>query len=110
MFQNISVIDALKKTMSGDAVLIDLRTEEEFRAGHLPMAVHGGEKIDNILKKNKDKAVILYCSYGNLSLKMAKEYGEEGYQLYSIVGGYHAYRGYIEIRKNDMWTMEWKNS
>ena len=111
MFYNISVKDALNMAVSGKAVLFDMRTKEDYQKGHLPMAIHvTEEELEEEVKKYEGKQVILYCTYGNASLKMARDFSEQGLDVYSIVGGYQAYNGYIEMKKDDMWTMEWKNS
>lgn len=109
MFHNISVKDALKLALSGKAQLFDIRTEEEYKKGHLPTAIFvKTEKIREHLNKSDEFLPILYCNYGNTSLQFARELSEEGFLVYSIVGGYHAYEGYVELQKNRVWTMEWK--
>jgi rhodanese-related sulfurtransferase len=115
MFENISVKNALKLVYEGKAILYDIRDEEAYRRGHLPMAQsvrrdHLEEllKISRHLQRN-GKLVILYCDYGNQSMHLAKELSDRGYGgIASMVGGYHAYEGYVEARKKDFWTMEWK--
>lgn len=109
MFHNISVKDALKLAFSGKAQLFDMRTEEEYKKGHLPTAIFvKTERIREHLNKCDEFLPILYCDYGNASLQLARELSEEGFFVYSIVGGYHAYEGYVELQKNRVWTMEWK--
>lgn len=111
MFQNISVKEAFRISMDRKALLLDIRSEEEFRRGHLPTAVHCQEEnLRELFEQEPDLAKILYCNYGNYSLKMAVELSEEGYEVYSIVGGYHAYDGYVETTKGRLWTMEWKST
>lgn len=113
MFENISVKQALKLVYEKEALLFDLRGEEEYRKGHLPMAeLVAEEELFSRLteeKKKGDKKIILYCAFGNHSMLTAREYAEAGYEnMASIVGGYHAYEGYVEAQKNQLWTMEWK--
>lgn len=109
MFQNISVKEALQLAMDHKALLIDVRSEEEFKKGHLPTAVWFSEKkLKEAIKEETDLLKILYCNYGNYSLRLAIELAEEGYEVFSIVGGYHAYEGYVEKKKDQLWTMEWK--
>lgn len=111
MFQNISVKEALQLALDYKALLIDIRTEEEFRKGHLPTAVWVSEEnLREMLRKETELSKILYCNYGNYSLRLALELAEEGYEIYSIVGGYHAYEGYVERKKDQLWTMEWKHT
>ena len=111
MFHNISVKEALKLAYGKQARLLDVRTEEEFRKGHLPTAVLAEEgSIREFLKMEPELIKILYCNYGNQSLKMARDLSLEGFEVYSIVGGYHAYEGYVETEKGRIWTMEWKST
>ena len=116
MVENISVKMALRLVQEGKAVLYDLREEASYRKGHLPMAKHKDKDvIEKELRASRDLQrrgifIILYCDYGNLSMHVAKELSEKGYQgIASVVGGYHAYEGYVETKKNDLWTMEWKS-
>ena len=115
MFKNISVKDALKLAYEGKALLYDLRTQDAYAKGHLPLARNfESNEMEEELKKNidlhrKGVLVVLYCDYGNQSMRVAKELSDKGYQrIASIVGGYQAYEGYVEAQKKDFWTMEWK--
>lgn len=111
MFENISVKEAIRLAMAKKAWLLDIRETEDYQAGHLPTAIQVSEEsVRAYLKQRPDIWKILYCDFGNQSMRLARELDEEGYQVASIVGGYHAYEGYIEKKKDEMWTMEWKNN
>ena len=111
MFHNISVKDALKLAYLKKAVLIDIRDFGAYKMGHLPTAFWMKEQeIEAFMKEKKEMLPILYCEYGNASLSMARDFSARGYEVYSIVGGYRAYEGYVELQKGDIWTMEWKSS
>lgn len=77
-----------------DAVIIDLRDEEEFLAGHVRGAVNVpyGE-----MEEKRDfpqgKILVLYCERGGASLKAAKLLARKGYETRSVIGGFTAYRG-----------------
>ena len=53
--------------------LIDVRSEEDFQTGKMPDALR--VDLDRIAEGNhsipKDKRVVLYCKYGDLSLTAA---------------------------------------
>ncbi len=59
--------DELKKMIDSEKqiTVVDTRTEEEFKQGHLPKAVNiPPEKVNNIaalLPKAKSRSVIFYC-------------------------------------------------
>jgi len=117
VFENISVKDALKLAYEGKAYLYDMRENASYMKGHLPTAENipkeaVEEQIKRIRKGEKRSIlIVLYCDYGNRSMYLAKELAEKGYeQIASMVGGYHAYEGYVEAKKNALWTMEWKES
>lgn len=63
----IITADDLKKLMDSGKqfALVDTRTEEEFRQGHLPKAINiAPEKVANIaalLPKARGSAVVFYC-------------------------------------------------
>jgi rhodanese-related sulfurtransferase len=72
----ISAADVLARIQAGknDFVLIDVRTEKEFKLWHLPGAV-GIPATTMVLPENlstlpKDKDIILYCNAGHDSAKM----------------------------------------
>lgn len=59
--------DELKKLVDGgkNFTLVDTRTEDEFRQGHLPKAMNiPPEKVNaigSLLPKTRNSAVIFYC-------------------------------------------------
>ena len=91
----VSVEEAQKeKTESGDdVVLLDVRDEDEYRAGYIPDAVHVTRGMlefsieDEV--PDRDKRVIVYCAAGMRSLLAAKSLRELGYtDSVSMAGGY----------------------
>ena len=70
--------------------LIDVRSEEDFQTGKMPDALR--VDLDRIAEGNhsipKDKRVVLYCKYGDLSLTAAEDLCAQGYEAYSLAGGY----------------------
>ncbi len=74
-------------------VLIDVREQDEFRAGHLPGARGIGRGIleyhiaDEV--PDMDQAIILYCRGGNRSALAADSLQQMGYtNVQSMTGGY----------------------
>ena len=107
MFELITISDALKRSYASEGILIDVRSEEAYRKGHLPMAVH--VSLEDILegryRPEGKKLVFLYCDTGLHSMLAARKLDEEGVQAYTVSGGLRLYRGYLEKEKNDLWTM-----
>lgn len=76
-------------------MLLDVRTDKEYEAGHIPGAVHIplAEIGDRIKKLKKDKDLVVYCQSGNRSIWAIKRLMGMGYKnLYNLKGGYHAWR------------------
>jgi rhodanese-related sulfurtransferase len=76
-----------------DVTLIDVREQDEFRAGHMPGALGIGRGIleYHIADKVPDteREIILYCRGGNRSALAADSLRQMGYEnVYSMRGGY----------------------
>ncbi len=77
------------------AVILDVRTDKEYDAGHIPGAVHIPlTEIGNRIKKlKKDKELVVYCQRGNRSIWAIKRLIGMGYKnLYNLKGGYNAWK------------------
>ncbi len=93
----ISIID--KATMTSrvigkDVQLIDVRTPEEYRVGHIDDALNFNIKDppyfeERISTLNKDEPVYLYCKMGGRSARAAQVLKEKGFvKIYDYSGGY----------------------
>lgn len=88
-------ITQISSVLPEDAVLIDVRTPEEYQAGHLPDAVninwfdsHFQQEIRDL---GTDKVLYLYCKKGGRSAQAAKLLDSLGYEVVDLIGGYDAY-------------------
>src|SRR4051812_43338660 len=78
-----------KQLVESGAQLVDVRTDAEFDAGHIPGARHipladvqrESESLD------RDKGVVLYCRSGNRSAPAADAFAASGWDAHSIEGG-----------------------
>ena len=76
-----------------DFVLLDVRDEDEYRAGYIPNAVHVTRgmlefSVENYIPDRHQK-VVVYCAAGLRSLLAAKSLREMGYtDTVSMAGGY----------------------
>ncbi len=76
-------------------MLLDVRTDKEYEAGHIPGAVHVplAEIGDKVKKLKKDKELVVYCQSGNRSIWAIKRLMGMGYKnLYNLKGGYSAWK------------------
>lgn len=83
-----------------DFILLDVRTVEEFEAGHIPGAICipnetiGEEEIAEL--PDKEQKILIYCRSGNRSKQAAKKMVELGYQNLVEIGGIIDWTGDIE--------------
>lgn len=91
-FQAIYARDLDRTLREQNALLIDLRTAEEYRAGHWPGAINFEyEKMQNWKGRlPKNRLLLFYCTHGGNSMKAARSLAQEGYLTGSVFGGYDA--------------------
>ena len=81
-----------KEKASKEGILVDVRTPEEYAAGHLTEASNSnfldGTFANNIKGWDKQKTYYLYCASGNRSGKAAKLMQEAGFKNVYNIGGY----------------------
>ncbi len=84
----------LKDVQKNRAYLIDVRTLEEYKTGHLKdsknIDFHAADFKTQIAKLDKNKTVYLYCRSGNRSGKAADTLKALGFQKYYNIGGFEA--------------------
>ena len=91
--QNGSItIEELKNKIQQGAVLIDVRSNQEYREGHLQGAINIPEfeitsKIQREIPK-KNQLIVVYCQYGGRSQKAMKTMKDIGYtNVFNLYGG-----------------------
>ena len=81
------------------ALIIDLRSEDEYKRGHIKGAVSVPyEEGQFTYRPPKGKEIVLYCERGSVSLIVARDLAKLGYRVRSVIGGLHAYQGTNIIR------------
>ncbi|MGB8455536.1 MAG: rhodanese-like domain-containing protein [Anaerocolumna sp.] len=96
-FETIRAKDIENYIGKYNVLIIDLREPQEYNKAHIPTAINI-PYMDFENKKSKlpsDRLLILYCDRGNLSLLLARELSNDGYQVKNIYGGIRAYRGQL---------------
>ncbi len=90
--QPISVLDEVQMD---EILLIDVRTPEEYKAGHVENALNinffDENFTDQIKELNTDKTLYLYCRSGKRSMNASKALSALGYKVVNLEGGYNAY-------------------
>ena len=87
-----SVREVEEKTQTNRGVLLlDVRTEKEWRQGHIKGAhhipLHELTRRLSELDKHKNKEIICYCQVGNRSIRAALRLKRFGFRSASMKGG-----------------------
>ena len=81
------------------AVLLDVRTPQEHREGHIPgsknIPLQAIDKAADLVE-NKDTALYVYCHSGARSRQAASLLQRMGYRNVKNIGGIAAYSGKVE--------------
>ena len=81
--------------------LIDMRSEQTRAYGMLPGAIPVlPEDLSLFAAEHPDKTLVLYCAHGEASIPAAEALCEEGYDAYSLTGGYLAWLREQMARQN----------
>lgn len=96
--KELTVADVQSKLQQpGSFLLVDVREESEWNAGHLPRAIHLGKgvierDIENRVPDNNQE-VILYCGGGFRSALVADVLQKMGYtNVWSMDGGFRDWK------------------
>ena len=81
------------------AVLLDVRTPQEYREGHIPgsqnMPLQQLDKVEEVTE-NKDTVLYVYCHSGARSRQAVSLLKHMGYTNVHNIGGIAAYSGKVE--------------
>lgn len=86
--------EEFKEKLNGErGVIIDVRTKDEYEAGHLKISDDqkdflNGDFQESVKSLDKNKTYYLYCRSGNRSGKAARILEEQGFKNVYNVGGY----------------------
>ncbi len=77
--------------------LLDVRTPEEFKEGHLKNAVninfYDDDFAQQVVKLDKNKPLLVYCAKGGRSASAAEQMAKSGFTaLYELDGGIIAWK------------------
>lgn len=98
MFADLNVTQFQKKLNSDNsAILLDVRTPEEYKNGHLQNATainfFDADFKEKVNKLDKTKPVYVYCAAGGRSAKALKVLKESGFKAaYNMLGGLNSWQ------------------
>ena len=84
---------------TANAVLLDVRTTQEYRDGHVPGSQNVPlQQLDDVeeLAENKETALYVYCHSGMRSRQAVSLLQAMGYTNVHNIGGIAAYHGKVE--------------
>ncbi len=93
----LSVTDFEKGIKQKNIQVLDVRTPDEFRTGHLKNALladwmNQQEFPKKVQSLDKSKLVYTYCLVGGRSAQAAKWLTKKGYKVYNLDGGIAAWK------------------
>ncbi len=85
---NLDVEAARQEIASGDALAVDVRSEEEWREGHVPGAIHlpDGEAGAEGERPEKGARLMVIAKDGKLAARAAANLSELGYDAVAVDG------------------------
>ncbi len=95
-FKNVDVAEFEKLRADKKNVVLDVRTQKEFEAGHIPGAVNIDVNAPNfperVTKLEKNKTYLVHCGAGVRSARACDKMSQLAFpQLYNLEGGFKAW-------------------
>jgi rhodanese-related sulfurtransferase len=94
--QHVNTTEAQKIVAEKKALVLDVRTPDEFASGHIPGAINidfrAGDFEQKIAALDKTASYLVHCASGNRSRQSLPLFEKQGFQhLYHLDGGLHAW-------------------
>lgn len=93
--EEVEVLEAARRGRSRQALILDVREDDEWAAGHLPGALHIPlrQLPSRLGDLDLDRAYLTMCRSGRRSATAAAQLDAAGVQVGNIVGGMQAWQG-----------------
>jgi rhodanese-related sulfurtransferase len=87
--QTVSVEEARKEIAGGDAIAVDVRSEEEWSQGHVPGATHlpDGDTDASADRPEQGARLMVIAKDGRQAASAASRLSEQGYDAVAVDGG-----------------------
>lgn len=98
-YTDVSVDEAKEMIHNGEVEVIDVRTPEEFAAGHIPGAKLVPLQVLESMQSelNKERKYVVVCRSGNRSTEASGILAENGFKnIYNMTGGMNEWTYDIE--------------
>lgn len=95
--KGLGPMEAVRLSNHNDAVFIDVRTDDEYKEGHIQYSLHAPlGLLDTKLKdiaKYKNRPLIVYCRSGSRSSSAGATLKKQGFEeIYNLTGGIMAWQ------------------
>jgi rhodanese-related sulfurtransferase len=95
-YKDVPPADAVRLINREDALVLDVREENEFKSGHIINAVHIPvglmESRINELESHRERAILVACRSGQRAAKAAVMLNRQGFSnVYKLAGGMMAW-------------------
>lgn len=96
-YENVDVKGFAALMEKANVVVLDVRTVDEFKEGHIEGAVNIDQAQSDFVQKAKealpaDKTIAIYCRSGRRSASAAERLAAEGYKTVNLKGGILAWK------------------
>jgi rhodanese-related sulfurtransferase len=92
----VSPAEATRLLNHENAIMIDMRSDKDYRDGHIVNAVHvpdGKGEFPATLNKHRERPVIVYCQRGQQSTAICNRLSKQGFEsVYNLQGGVLAWQ------------------
>ena len=101
----VSPAEATRLLNHENAIMIDMRSDKDYRDGHIVNAVQmsdGKGDIPATLNKHRERPVIVYCQRGQQSTAVCNSLSKQGFEsVYNLQGGVLAWqKAELPLSKN----------
>lgn len=99
-YKNVSIEDAKQMIDNGEVVVLDVRTNEEYAAGHIPNAIliPVQELADRVDELDREETYLIVCRSGNRSVQASEILLDHGFQtLYNLEIGMNGWKYEVEV-------------
>ena len=98
-FDTVDVNEFEKIIKENNVMILDVRTEEEFKEGHIKNAINIDYYSKDFVKTckeklKKDNKIAVYCQSGYRSKKSSKILSKEDFKIVNLKGGIDNWRKY----------------
>ncbi len=99
LFSRKSIVDWVEEARLNGGLLIDVRTPEEYRSGHIPGSVNlplNHITLIESVASGQSVPIYVYCLSGGRSARACSLLSRMGYKKIQNIGGILSWRGEIE--------------